>query len=85
MPVIAAARIPGQGNIAQKVFYCERKRQGVHALFYGTGCKKGDDGWGLLVVCEATEQEFNALVLSFSPLIGIHPSELFTASKSGER
>ncbi len=82
MPVTASMRSPGKGNIAQNVFYCEKKRQGVLALFYGTGCKKGEDGWGLLIVSEATEQEFNAAAIAASSLAamaaGLPPSAGFT-------
>lgn len=71
MPVTASIRTPGKCNIAQHAFYCEEKRQGVLALFYGTGCKKGEDGWGLLIVNEATEQEFNAVAMAASALTAI--------------
>ena len=82
MPVTASIRTPGKCNIAQHTFYCEEKRQGVHALFYGTGCKKGEDGWGLLIVKEATEQEFKAAAMMTSALAaitaGLPPTAGFT-------
>jgi len=29
--------------------------KGVLALYYGAGCKRGADGWSVLVVSDATE------------------------------
>lgn len=71
MPVTASARRPGKGNIAQRSHYDRKKRRGVVATYLGAGFTRGDDGWGLIVVSEATEQEFNAAALLNSVIAAI--------------
>lgn len=84
MPLTTSMRSPSKCNIAQDGFYCEEGRQGVLAHFFGTGCKKGDGGWRLLVVSDATEAEFDANTVAFACLaafeMGIHPSALISAA-----
>jgi hypothetical protein len=71
MPVMASARSTGKGNIVQRSHYDGEKRSGVVATYFGAGFTRGDDGWGLLVVSEATEQEFNAAAMVVSSLAAI--------------
>jgi hypothetical protein len=84
MPVATSTYTPGKCNLIQDVHYDKTKRQGVLALYFGAGCKKGDDGWYLLAVSDATEDEFNAIAVPFAVLtalkMGIPPSSLFAAA-----
>jgi hypothetical protein len=66
MPVMASARSPGKHYLAKQVHYDGERRRGVVAIYFGTGFSRGNVGWGLLVVSEATEQEFNAAALKIS-------------------
>ena len=84
MPVFASASRLGTGSIAKNSFYCEEKRQGVIAHFFGTGHKQGHTGWHLLVASEVTADEFKAHAVPFACLaafeMGIHPSALISAA-----
>ena len=78
MPVTASIFTPGKCNVSQNGHYDEKERRGVLALYYGAGCKRGADGWSVLVVNDATEAEFNSIALPFAGLammaLGLHPS-----------
>lgn len=84
MPVTASIYTPGKCNVAQNGHYDKTERRGVLALYYGAGCKRGDDGWSVLVVSDATEGEFNSIALQFSGLAameaGLHPSACLQAN-----